>query len=87
MIIYQIVYSAIALLIHYQILSLCLAIVIGHSIIKDRQNVKRVVYRIISFCLAIALLIGVPKGFIESKYPNEANVEKVTKGVTTWIQR
>jgi hypothetical protein len=87
MIVCQIIFTALAVLIHYNILTVCLILLTGYSFIKHKGDSKAVICKVISFCLAIVFLVGMPMGVIEIWYPNQANSENVVKGVTVWMNQ
>lgn len=80
-----ILYMAITLLLEYQVFTLILiVIIIYHAFKSDWRTLNRT---ILAYLLAIALVIGLPYGFIKSMYRAETTgiEQKVLEEVQKWI--
>lgn len=75
---------AITVLIECHIFTLILiGVIVYHSIKRDWRELNKT---ILSYLLAIALVIGVPYGVIKSVYPEAQGIEKqVVEEVQKWI--
>lgn len=83
----QVVYMSLTVLIHYQILTLCLMGVVAFHGFKSDS--KKLIRKVIAFSISIAILVGIPMGIVEGIYPEETkgDVESVIiKEVTEWDQ-
>ena len=80
----QVVYMSITVLIHYKILHICLMALILRKAIKGET--KRVGISVLSFFIAMVVLIGIPSGIVKGMYPEHMpNAEQeIIKEVTTW---
>ncbi len=86
-IVLKIVYMSAIVLIHYYVLTLCfIGLVTYHAVKSDHKTMIR---SIIAFCISIAILIGIPMGIMEERFPKETsgNAEaKIIREVKTWMQ-
>ena len=82
--IWQVVYMSITVLIHYKILHLCLIGLILRKAIKGET--KRVGISVLSFFIAMVILIGIPSGIVKGMYPEHmSNADaEIIKEVTSW---
>jgi hypothetical protein len=75
---------AITLLVEYQIFTIILiGVIVRHSVKQDWRVLSQ---KILSYLVAIALVIGLPYGYIKISHPEVQGAEKkVLEEVEEWI--
>lgn len=76
-------YMSITLLVECQVFTFILiGVIVRHSIKQDWRGLNKT---ILSYMLAIALVIGLPYGYIKLSHPVQGAEKKVLEEVEEWI--
>jgi hypothetical protein len=86
MIVAKIIYMAVTVLIHYEIITICFMGLVAFRAFK--RNSKALIRSVIAFSISVAILVGIPMGIVEAMYPKETKGDTETaiiKEVERWM--
>lgn len=80
----KMIYISITVLIHYQILQLCLIGFILYRAIK--RGIQHIWVSVLSFFISMVIIIGIPVGIVKITYPDQTKGSETTiiEEVTSW---